>query len=171
MASSVAFPTVRPAEILRYSRLLYLFPLLTLALTVHQAMVARDSHRTYTKGIPVVADVTEYERKDMAAQAHGIMALRIQLPDGRVMTHHLTLPIILVDRLKNLGKVPVHVLEGSGEPVVLDELAQAQLRMALVNVSVAGLGTLMLVLAIAAWIRYLKRRGDPGERPSESFQV
>lgn len=142
------------------SRYLWIVPVVLTGLMVHQGWVAYSVHQTWKNGFSTTADVVHYEMKAMAAQTHGIMTLRAPLPDGDYIERTLSMPAMLATQVRNAEQLDVRVRPGHSQQIVVVEIMRTQWRMALINVIIAGLGAVLVSLAIIAWQRYLDRTND-----------
>lgn len=146
------------------ARLLWIFPALLLLLTINQAMVAYDIHRTLEEGTPAVAEVMEYYKTDRVDVTYGHVKLRVPLDDTRIIEQVYPLPISLLPQVEGRETVDVLVLPGADQEVVIEAIARPQWRMAAINAAMSFVGLVLLSFGVFSWNRYLQRKGDPAER-------
>jgi hypothetical protein len=142
------------------SRFLWIVPVILFGLMVHQAWVVYSVTQTWNDGKAATAEIVDYEMKEMAAQTHGIMTLRIPLPDGHSIEETLSMPAMLATQVRNTEQLEVRVRPGRSQQIVVAELMRTQRRMAMINVIIAGLGAVFVAGAIIAWRRYINRSSE-----------
>lgn len=142
------------------SRYLWIVPVILTGLMIHQGWVAYSVHQTWTNGFPATAEVVHYEMKAMAAQTHGVMTLRAPLPNGDSIERTLSMPAMLATQVRNAEQLDVRVRPGHSQQIVVAEIMRTQRRMAFINVIIAGLGAVLVSLAVLAWQRFLDRTND-----------
>lgn len=173
------------------AKLLYIVPLIFTILGFQQIKVVLDSRKTLEEGQSLMANINRFDIKNMVAQTHGMIDLEIPIGGGKSVVHKMTLEgswayhlldpnkVQVVKKPSNAGKtdefrlkdsrhIAVHYLAGSGQEVVIDELARIQQRTAMINAATTFTFALMLFIPIFLWNRYLKKHGDPAYRKVEA---
>jgi hypothetical protein len=150
------------------ARSLWIFPAILLVLTVNQVDVATDLHRTLTEGRPAVAEIFGYESSGRVDITYDFVNLRVRLEDGTVIEREqMSLPHVFAPELEGRQTVDVRVLPGADQPIVIEALGQAHWRIAATNAAMSAIGFILLSIAVFAWNRYLRRKGDPAYRSAE----
>ncbi len=148
------------------ARLMWLVPILLLLLAFYQVKVSHDIRETLAAGEPAVAAVTRYTRVDRKDVTQAELDLRVTLADGTVLEREkLALPYSLAFLVER-DTLDVLVLLGTGQEIVIRSVAASQSRIAALNAAICFVGFLLFGVAVGLWNRYLRRYGDPSERPA-----
>ncbi|MBL7977991.1 MAG: hypothetical protein JNN12_06595 [Bacteroidetes Order II. Incertae sedis bacterium] len=150
----------------KFTKYFWLIPGALFALLVHQSYIAISMQNTLNSGFSTMAKVRNLEVKDMVAQSHGLVELEVPLKDGGVLVKKMTIPAAWVYTLgkRTLNEMPVHVLPGTGEEVIMDDIARVQMRTLMINIAILILFILMTAGGVLVWLQYLKKHGDPAQR-------
>lgn len=144
------------------ARLLWAIPVSLFLLSGHQLKVGFDLRNTLLQGELRSAEVTAYDRVDRKDVTYGYVSLSIPLGDGSLLEKtEMTLPYSLLHRVEGKEQLDVYVLPGSAQEVVIEMVANAQWKMAVIQSSMAIVAALMALVGVLAWQRYLKAHGDP----------
>jgi len=139
------------------ARFLLLIPAFLFLLMLHQLYVAYTVHRVWETGIEAHARIVEAEVKNMISQSHARLRLQIFLPDSTVLERGFTLPVTLIAELQQDAS-GLRVKVRPPDTVVIEPLYHTQLRMALINAAIAGLGAVLSLWAILAYLRFLRQQ-------------
>ncbi len=150
------------------ARLMWALPALMILISGYLFKAGLDQRRTLEEGVQAVGQVTEYEINKRSEITYSYIKLRVDQPDG-VLEETLSLPISLSIPLEGRETLPVRVLKGASQQIVIEDVARAQWRMSLIHSVMAGIGAIMLLVGVGAWNRFLNRRGDPGEVRSTEY--
>lgn len=142
------------------ARLLWALPVLLVVVSISLFDAGLSERSTFERGRKATAQVVDVEIRNRADVTYGHIDLRIGTPDGTI-ERRLPLPLSLLMSLQDRSEVAVRVLEGSSTDVVIEDIARAQWRMALIHAAMSGVGAILLIIAVGAWNRYLNRVGDP----------
>ncbi|MGA7305027.1 MAG: DUF3592 domain-containing protein [Rhodothermales bacterium] len=148
------------------ARLMWALPALLCVISVALFRAGLAERQTLDAGTTMTAQVVHVEFRNRADVTYGDIDLRIRMSDTEVLERRLPLPLSLLTPLRDRKEVTVRVLPGTSKDVVIEEIARAQWRMALIQSAMSALGAILLIIAVAAWNRYLNREGDPAERAS-----
>lgn len=153
---------VMPSRTTRFvARAAWIVPVALVLLTVHQARTAVELGRTLRQGEPATAAVTRYERSDRKDVTQAELDLRIDLPDGStIVREHLALPYSIAHRVE-ADSLPVRVLRGASQEIVLTDIVRTQIRIAWSNAAMALVMALISLVGVVAWNRMLARRAVP----------
>lgn len=144
---------------------MWILPLTLLLLSLNQVKVAYDLHRTLASGTPGQARIVELEISNRADVTLDYVVLAVAPDEGSPFTTgRLALPHSLAPQLKGLETVPVRVLSEGAQEVIIEPIARPQWRIAAINAVMSFVGFVLFAVGVAAWNRYLARRGDPAER-------
>ncbi|MEX0746549.1 MAG: DUF3592 domain-containing protein [Rhodothermales bacterium] len=147
-----------PSRIL-IARLLWIFPLILLFLTVYLAKAAVDIKETLDEGEVVRAEVLELYKTGRVDVTYGFARLRVPM-GGRLVERKLSMPTSFIEELEGRDSVDVRVRPGHDQEIVIVEVARPQWRMAAINAGISLLGFILLSIAVFSWNRYLHRRSD-----------
>ena len=143
--------------------LIWLLPLVLLGLTIHQSLVYNGLETTYEEGESYLADVVDFEIKQIAAQTNGYVILRFQPNQGEVVQRKLSLPVNLASQLMDSEQIPIRYHPDSFQSVVMINTYQMHRQMAFIN----GIITIIsaLVTAVTAFFahRFASRKLSDGE--------
>jgi len=154
----------RGSKVKLVARLMWLLPALLVVISVALLRAGFAERETLAAGTAATAQVVDVEIRNRADVTYGHIDLRIPLSDSEVLERRLPLPLSLLIPLQDRKEVRVRVLAGSDKDVVIEDIARAQWRMALIQSAMSLLGAILLIIAVGAWNRYLRREGDPAER-------
>lgn len=151
--------------LLTVSRVLWVIPVSLVLLAANQLKVGFDLRQTLVEGESAVAAVTAFDRVDRADITYGYVSLRISMEDGSVLTRdEMPLPYSLLHRIEGLDSLDVLVLRGAAQEVIIELVAAAQWRLALIQSAMAFVAAMMAMAGLLAWGRHLRRQGDPATR-------
>lgn len=143
------------------ARIVWIFPLLMVFLTVDQAKVAYDLHQTWEHGTPAIAEVTDYERSNRVDVTLDYVGLRVPLEDGGVLDQpRMSLPHSLAPRLEDQATVAVHVRPGAPQEIVIDQLMPAHALIAAGQSGMAFFTALMLAGGFYWWNRNIRQQEE-----------
>jgi len=150
------------------ARILWIIPVILVFLTINQANVAIDIHRTLVHGEPAIARVTEYFSSDRVDVSYDYINLRVALADGEIIEKEkLSIPHSFAAELEGKTEVPVRVLRGADQEIVIASVGRAHWRMAALNSVMSLIALILASVGIFYWNRFLKRKGDPALRKVE----
>lgn len=146
-------------------RLLYLIwilPAYLLFLMVQQGMVHYGAIETYEQGDTYIADITDFEIKQIAAQSNGYVDIRFEM-DGKMVDRKLTLTVQMAQKLMESSAIPIKYKADSFQQIVLIPTYELQKSTSILNLFMALLG-FIVTLAVAVYVqRYANKRIAGGE--------
>ena len=158
-------PSNRSAGLRNVARSLWLIPLVLGFLVFNQLKVGLDLRHTLVDGERAVATVTDFEKVDRKDVTYGYVSLNIPMSDGSTITREeMPLPYSLLHRVEDKQELGVRVLPGAAQEIVIEIVANAQWKMALIQSAIALIALVMSIVGVYAWNRYLKKYGDPAYR-------
>ncbi len=148
-------------------KLLYLFWLLPgylLFLCVHQAAVFYSVVNTYDNGQSYVAEIIEFDLKQIAAQTNGYVILEFETKKDEQHRQKLSLPVEMAGAVSESSALPVRYLEGAFVNIVIIPTYSTQKGLVLTNLAMAAVG--FLITLFIGWLvhRYVQRRLAEGEK-------
>lgn len=151
---------------MKYLRLLYLFwllPAYMLLLALHQTMVYQGLTETFKNGESYMAEVTDFEIKQIAAQTNGYVVLKFTPGDQPTIERKLSLPVQLASLIYDLKLIPVRYKSDSFEDIVMVPTYRLHKEMVLTNIAVCVIGFgIAFVIAYLAH-RYVRRKSKSQE--------
>lgn len=156
------------SKTLLIARILWIFPVILVFLTINQANVAFDLQETLSKGEPAIARVTDYFSSDRVDVSYDYISLRVALADGEIVEKEkLSLPHSFAAEIEGKVELPVRVLRGADQEIVIESVGRAHWRIAAINSVMSLIALVLASVGVFYWNRYLKRKGDPALQPVE----
>lgn len=152
-------------------RLLYFFWILPAYMgfiTLQQLTVHIGTIQTYTEGVSIAADVTDFDIKQIAAQSNGYVVITFPLPDGTMTEKKLSLSIQMAQEIIDTQVIPIRYLEESWQPIVMIPTYELQRSTSLLNAIIAFIGFVITLTAAFFAIRYARKQSA---EPSNEFQI
>ena len=123
--------------------------------------------KTYSEGESYVADVLEFDVKQIAAQTNGYVIIRFTTRDGDTITEQLALPVQMAQVIMESEQIPIRYLAESFKPIVMLTVFELQKSVVLVNMAVSSLGMLVTLVVAGYASRFAVRRIRNGEQTLE----
>lgn len=160
------------------AKLMWLAPLLLLAFGAVLAKTPFDFARTLRQGDAATARVEEFITTRRSEISYDAVRLAVPRPSGDTLRTTLPIPHSLFQIVGDQTTLPVRVLEGSAQPVVIEAttvkdgqggrhrfgLGTVQMRLAAIGAAICLVSALLLAFPIFFWNRHLARFGDPADR-------
>lgn len=160
------------------AKLMWLAPLLLLAFGLVLAKTPYDFSRTLQQGYAATARVEEFVTTRRSEISYDAVRLVVPTQTGDSLRTTLPIPHSLFQILGDQQTLPVRVLEGSAQPVVIEAtmvkdgtggrerfgLGTVQMRLAAIGAAICLVFAFMLAFPIFFWNRHLARHGDPADR-------
>ncbi|MEQ8524507.1 hypothetical protein [Gracilimonas sp.] len=141
-------------------RLLYLYwviPAYLLFLVVQQGLVHQSAIDTYENGTTYLAEVTDFDIKQIAAQSNGYIDIRFEV-EGEVIERRLSLSVQMAQELMESSNIPIRYQKGAFQEIVLYPTFNIQKSTSLFNMSVAFVGLVVTVISGFFVHRYVRRK-------------
>jgi hypothetical protein len=120
-------------------------------------MVYKGAIDTYENGQTYLAEVTDFDIKQIAAQANGYVNIRFEV-DGEIIERKLSLSIQMAQELMESSNIPIRYQPGTFQEIVLYPTFEIQKSTSLVNMGVAFIGFVVTVIAGVFVNRYIRRK-------------
>jgi len=147
--------------------LVWLLPLYFVMQAGYQIYIYSGINQTYSSGSSYVAEVIDFDVKQIAAQTNGYVVIRFADEGGNRVEEKLSLPVQMAQVLTGSDAIPVRYLSGSAKPIVLIPVFGLQKEIILMNISVSSV-SLLIVIIIAVFVtRYANRMRREGEQKIE----
>lgn len=147
----------------RFLYLIWLLPAYLLFLCGHQAMVFYSVVNTYDNGDSYVAEVVDFELKQIAAQTNGYVVLRFDIKDGTSKQQRLSLPVEMAGAIGKSEVIPIRYKKDAFVNIVMIPTYGTQKGLALTNLAMAAVGlfiTLFIAFLVNRYIHKKLREGD-----------
>lgn len=152
-------------------KLLYLYwlaPAYLVFLIFQQAWVHQSSIDTYENGTTYMADVTDFEIKQIAAQSNGYVRLRFEA-EGEVIERTMSLSVQMAQQLMESSSIPIRYQKGAFQEIVLYPTFDIQKSTSLYNMIIAIMGLGVLIFVGIYVNRYIRRKVE--NEHDEEFQI
>lgn len=147
--------------------LIWLLPAYFLFQGSYQVLIYYGIEKTYMEGESYVADVLEFDVKQIAAQTNGYVIIRFTTQAGETVTQQLALPIQMAQVIMKSEKIPIRYLAESFKPIVMLTVYELQKSVILVNMAVTLSGLIVTLLISGYASRFAMRRLRNGEQTLE----
>lgn len=143
--------------------LVWLLPVYFLLQGGYQVGVYYGLQQTFNHGSTYMAEVTDFDVKQIAAQTNGYVELRFETSDGTVIEERLSLPVQMAQVIMASELIPIRYKADSFRPISMIPVYDLQRNVVLVNMGVSAIGFLA-TLVVSLWAgRYVRRRMLEGE--------
>lgn len=146
------------------ARLLWVLPLLLLAISVALLAAGLEQRDVAEAGQEVTAEIVAIETQERSEISRGHVVLRYVPPaGGGAVERAVELPMTFLKDLQldpSQRTVAIRVLDDRGQVVLADHM-RGQWIMTLSFAAMALMGAFGFGFMVAAWNRYLARHGDP----------
>lgn len=146
----------------------WVVPAYLLFLVFQQGMVYKGAIDTYENGETYLAEVTDFDIKQIAAQSNGYVDLRFEA-NGDVIERRMSLSIQMAQELMESSNIPIRYQPDSFQEIVLYPTYQIQKSTSLVNMGVAFIGLVVTVIAGFFVNRYIRRK--VADENDEKFEI
>lgn len=164
---------------------MWLMPALLAASGLYLARTPLDLARTLRDGTPATARVAGVVTTNRSEVSFDEVLLVIPRAGADSLRTALPVPHSVFQLVERQRTLPVRVLPGSAQPVVIEgtvwseadgttmpvRLGSTQMWIAGMSAAVSLVGAALLAWGIFAWNRYLARHGDPGEQAPPAAAV
>lgn len=131
--------------------LIWVLPAYFLFQAGYQTLTYIGIESTYQEGESYVAEVVEFDVKQIAAQTNGYVVLKFSTSDDKVVQEQLALSVQMAQLIMSSELIPIRYLESSFNPIVMTPVHRLQLSVIKVNLTVSLIGLIVtLILAIIA---------------------
>jgi hypothetical protein len=135
----------------------WLIPAYLLFLVVQQGLVYQGAKDTYENGETYLAEITDFEVKQIAAQSNGYVNIEFEA-NGEVIERRLTLSIQMAQELMESSTIPIKHKKGNFQEVVLFPTYEIQRTTSFYNMSVAFVGLAVTIVFGFFVNRYVRRK-------------
>ncbi len=134
-------------------------------------MIFSGIQNTYDSGDSYIAEVTDFDVKQIAAQTNGYVVLKFTTSEGRIVEEKLALPVQFAQVIMQSELIPIRYLEASFNPIVIMPVYELQQSVIKVNIGVTSFGMIATLLISIYASRFAIRRIRDGEDNLEFERV
>lgn len=147
--------------------LIWLLPAYFLFQGGYQVFTYFGIEETYSGGESYVADVLEFDVKQIAAQTNGYVILQFTTRGGETVTEQLALPVQMAQVIMESEQIPLRYKPDSFKPIVLLSVYDLQKSVIFVNMAVSAFGLIVTLLIAGYASRFAGKRIREGEETLE----
>lgn len=151
--------------------LIWLLPAYFLVQGGYQLLIFNGIQNTFDSGDSYIAEVTDFDVKQIAAQTNGYVVLKFTTSEGRIVEDKLALPVQFAQVIMQSELIPIRYLEASFNPIVIMPVYELQQSVIKVNIGVTSFGMIATLLISIYASRFAIRRIRDGEDNLEFERV
>lgn len=152
----------------RFFYFIWLLPLYFLFMNGYQWMTFQAIDQTYNNGQSYVADVLDFDVKQIAAQTSGYVVLTFETEEGNRVEQRLSLSVQMAQAVMDSERIPIRYQPGTFNEIVILSTYPLQRSVVRVNIIITFIG-LLATIVLAFWsTRYANRKIRDGDEP---FQI
>lgn len=151
--------------------LIWLLPAYFLFQSGYQVYTYFGIISTYNNGTSYVANVTDFDVKQIAAQTNGYVVLRFNTSEGETIEQQLSLPVQFAQVIMDSEVIPIRYQEDSAQNIVMMPIYNLQKKVIRVNVAVTAMGLIATLILSFFASRYAIRKIKGGEEKLEIERV
>ncbi|MTI86409.1 MAG: hypothetical protein FH748_00415 [Balneolaceae bacterium] len=137
--------------------LIWLLPAYMLFITVQQGLVYQGAVDTFNHGEDYVAEVTDFDVKQIASQSNAYVSIRFET-DNEIINRRHTLSIQMAQQIMESPTIAVKFQKGAFQEIVLVPTYSLQKSTSLFNISIAIIGLITTLLAALLVHRYTTKK-------------
>lgn len=142
--------------------LIWLLPAYLIVIAGQQAMVYSGSIDTYNNGTTYLADVTDFDIKQIAAQSNGYVIIQFEA-EGEMIERRLSLSVQMAQQILESPTIPIRYQPGAFQEIVMIPTFKLQKSTSLFNLCIALLGVAATLTAAFFIQRYANRKLESGD--------
>lgn len=148
--------------------LVWLLPLYFLFQGSYQVLVYNGLQNTYENGTSYVADVVDFDIKQIAAQTNGYVVLKFDTESDGTIEEQLALPVQMAQAIMESELIPVRYQAAAFRPIVIISTYELQRNVVRVNMAVSTFG-LIVTLLVSLWAsRFARQKIRDGD---DTFEI
>lgn len=151
--------------------LIWLLPAYFAFQSLYQIYTYLGIQSTYEQGESYVADIIDFDVKQIAAQTNGYVVLSFTTSDGSTVEQQLSLPVQFAQVIMDSEIIPIRYKEDSPRPIVMIPVFELQKKVIRINIAVTFIG--LIATLILSWYttRYARRKVKYGDEKLEIERV
>lgn len=152
----------------KFLYLIWLLPAYFIWQAGYQLYIYNGLIDTYQNGESHIAEVLDFDIKQIAAQTNGYVILRFTDSSSDTIEQQLSLPVQMAQVLMDSETIPVRYKENSQKPIVIVSVYELQKDVLRVNMAVSGISLLVVLIISFLATRYANKMIREGE---EKIQI
>ena len=143
--------------------IVWLLPAYFLLQGSYQVLIYNGLNTTYNSGESYVAEVIDFDVKQIAAQTNGYVVIQFDKQDGEQLQERLALSVQMAQVIMQSELIPIRYHQESYSPVVMLPTYDLQRNVISVNMAVTGFGFLATLLVAIFATRFARRKIRDGD--------
>ncbi len=143
--------------------LIWLLPAYFLTMSIYQGLTFQGINQTYHTGESYVADVIDFDVKQIAAQTSGYVVLSFMTENGDEIEERLSLSVQMAQVIMESERIPIRYQPGSFNNIVIVSTYNLQRNVIRVNLAVTVIGFLATAIIGFYASRYARRKLRDGD--------
>lgn len=151
--------------------LIWLLPVYFLFQSGYQVYTYFGIQVTYNEGESYVANVIDFDVKQIAAQTNGYVVLQFTPSSGETIEQQLSLPVQFAQVIMDSEVIPIRYKEDSAKPIVIIAIYDLQKQVVRVNIAVTLIGLVTTIIISFFASRYARRKIKTGDEKMEIERI
>ncbi|MEX0719893.1 MAG: hypothetical protein WD059_04435 [Balneolaceae bacterium] len=126
-------------------------------IVIQQGLVYKGTLDTYENGTSYIAEVTDFDIKQIAAQSNGYVDIRFNT-DEATIERRLSLSVQMAQKLMENTTIPIRYQKGAFQEIVLYPVYSIQKSTSLINMGVAFIAFCVTFIVAVFVQRYANRK-------------
>jgi len=147
--------------------LIWLLPAYFLFQGIYQVLIYNGLNTTYNSGESFVAEVIDFDVKQIAAQTNGYVVIQFDNQEGEQLQERLALSVQMAQVIMQSELIPIRYYKESYSPIVMLPTYDLQKNVVSVNMAVTGFGVLVTLLVAIFTTRFALRKIRDGDEEIE----
>lgn len=148
----------------RFIHLIWLLPVYFLAMTAYQILIYQGINQTFDTGESYIADVLDFDVKQIAAQTSGYVVLTFDRENGDQIQERLSLSVQMAQVIMDSERIPIRYQPDSFRNIVIISTYDLQKKVIRVNLAVVLFGLAVTVVVSIYASRYANRKIRNGDQ-------
>lgn len=144
--------------------LIWLLPAYFLMMTAYQILIYQGINQTFDSGESYVADVVDFDVKQIAAQTSGYVVLAFDRENGDQIEQRLSLSVQMAQVIMDSERIPIRYQPDSFRNIVIIGTFDLQKKVIRVNLAVVLFGLVVTVVVSIYASRYAKGKIRDGDQ-------
>lgn len=155
----------------RFIFFIWLLPAYFLYQLGYQSTTYFSLQDTYENGDSYIAEVTDFDVKQIAAQTNGYVVLKFTTDSDKVIEEQLSLPVQMAQVIMESELIPIRYRADSFKPIVMMPVYDLQQSVIKVNLGVTGIGFIVTIIIALFASRYANRKLRDGDEALEIERI
>jgi len=130
---------------------------------IYQVLIYNGLNTTYNSGESFVAEIIDFDVKQIAAQTNGYVVIQFDNQEGEQLQERLALSVQMAQVIMQSELIPIRYYKESYSPIVMLPTYDLQKNVVSVNMAVTGFGFLVTLLVAIFTSRFALRKIREGD--------